>query len=260
MTDQQDGIDADIQGPIAVFTLRNSRRRNAFTPEMRRALTDHLVTANKTVEIRAVILTGAGDHFCVGADVSRGGAERTAVQVRENTKEVNRLLEAIITAPKPYLCAVRGDAFGGGMSMAMACDFVFAGQTARFGTAFAKIGLLPDLGMLHTLPLRVGQVAAKRLMMTCEHVHAGQAHRMNIVDELVDGDPLDAARTFATQLAACAPLPLGYIKAAYADGMPTWRSAMRMELDVGSFLAGTADCREGVSALMEKRPPVFGGR
>ncbi len=119
-------IKVERHDSVAIATLSNPDKRNAFTPYMRRSLTEALNELNRTVEIRAVILTGDGQHFCVGADVSATGSTsvpRTTVQIRENTKEVNQLLQAIVTAPKPYIAAVDGDAFGGGMSLAIACDF-----------------------------------------------------------------------------------------------------------------------------------------
>lgn len=256
-------IKVERDGGVAVVTLSNPEKRNAFTPEMRRSLTSALEEINRTVEVRAVILTGEGQHFCVGSDVSGMGAAavpRTTVQIRENTKEVNQLLQAIVTAPKPYVAAVAGDAFGGGMSLAIACDFVVAGPGARFGTAFARIGLLPDLGMLHSLPARVGMVAARRLMMLCEPTLAERAVALGIADELAADGALDGARALAGKLAAGSPLALGYIKTVLADGVPTWREAMRAELDIGAALAGSEDFREGIAALREKRQPVYQGR
>ncbi|MBB4631990.1 enoyl-CoA hydratase/isomerase family protein [Sphingosinicella soli] len=256
-------IKTERHGGVAIVTLSNPEKRNAFTPDMRRSLTGTLTELNRTVEVRAVVLTGEEKHFCAGADVSAmgaGAAPRTTVQIRENTKEVNHLLQAIVTAPKPYVASVDGDAFGAGMSLAIACDFLVAGPGARFGTAFAKIGLLPDLGMLHYLPLRVGMTAAKRMMMLCEPVLAERAFALGLADELNSESAMVGARALAEKLADGSPLAIGYIKSVLADGISTWQDAMRAELDIGSALAGTEDFKEGIAALREKRPPVYQGR
>ncbi|MGK2911450.1 MAG: enoyl-CoA hydratase/isomerase family protein [Sphingobium sp.] len=249
---------------IAIVTINNPARRNAFTPDMRRALTAALTALNKDPEVRCVVLTGAGDHFCVGADVSKmdsgSAAPRTTVQIRENTKEVHQLIQAILTAPKPYIAAVAGDAFGGGMGIAVGCDFVVAGPKARFGTAFAKIGLLPEFGMFHLLPQRVGMAQAKKMMMLADPILAEDAMALGLADELVPEGALHGALRLAEQLASRAPLSVGYIKLAYADGVPSVARSLRMELDLGSGLSDTEDFREGIAALREKRAPDYKGR
>jgi 2-(1,2-epoxy-1,2-dihydrophenyl)acetyl-CoA isomerase len=257
-------VDVDRRGPVAIVTMNNPARRNAFTPDMRRAMTAAFTELNKDPEVRCVVLTGAGDHFCVGADVSKVGgapaAPPTTMQVRENTKEVHQLIQAILTGPKPYVAAVEGDAFGGGMAIAIGCDFIVAGPKARFGTAFAKIGLMPEFGMFHILPQRVGLAQAKRMMMLADPVLAKDAEALGLVDELSPDGALDGALKLAGELAVRAPLAVGYIKLAYADGVPSIATSLRMELDLGSSLGGTEDFKEGMAALREKRTPIYRGR
>ncbi len=259
-----EGIELEHIAAVSVITLRNEKKRNAFTPEMRRELTGAIVSLNKTPVCRVIVLTGADGHFCAGADVSRmrvpGAVPRTVIQTRENTKEVDLLIEAIIGAPKPIIAAVEGDAFGGGMAIAVACDFVIATRSARFGTAFTKIGLLPDMGMLYTLPQRVGLANAKRLLMLPKAIGGEEAHTLGIVDQLAESSARETALMLAEELASAAPLPIAYIKAAYAEGVLTWRDALRAELDYGAQVSASADSKEGVSALKEKRTPNFTGQ
>ena len=250
------------EGAVARLVLSNPARRNAFTHAMRDDLVAKMESLNNNGEIRAVILTGEGKHFCVGADISAGGKRPdTRLEMREAMKVVQRLYHVIAGAPKPYVAAVGGDAFGSGMSLALACDFIVGGPEARFGTAFAKLGGYPEVAMASTLGRRVGDARAKRLLMLCEHVHAPDALAMGLIDELVEGDPVEAAMALAQSLAASAPLSLAYIKSTFAQGTPTPADAIRMELDAAPTLMGvTEDSREGIAAFREKRPANFTGR
>jgi enoyl-CoA hydratase/carnithine racemase len=256
-------IQLERQGRVAILTLRNPSKRNAFTHEMRRDLVAKMEELNHDHEIRAVVLTGHGDHFCVGADLSAVGSGEPSVRLvlREKMKDVHRIFHGITGAPKPYVAAIAGDAFGTGMSMALACDYLIAGPSARFGTAFARIAGYPEMALAVTLARRVGESRAKRLLMLCEHVRAAEAAKIGLVDELVDAHPLDAACAYAQRLSAAAPMSLAYIKNIYADGIPGIAAMLRMEADCAPTLGGLSeDAREGVLAFREKREPNFTGR
>lgn len=255
-------IESRGQGSVAIVTLNNPAKRNAFTHDMRRALVTTMDALNHDPEVRAVVLTGEGGHFCVGADISGLGKSGPPMRLvmRENMKDVHGIFHMIAGAPKPYVASVPGDAFGTGMSMALACDHVVGGPKARFGTAFARIGGYPEMALAVTLARRVGEARAKRLLMLCEQVRAEEALSLGIVDELAD-DPLEAAIAYATRLAAAAPLSLAHIKAIYADGVPGIAQMLRMEADLAPVLGGgSEDAREGIAALREKREPNFAGR
>jgi 2-(1,2-epoxy-1,2-dihydrophenyl)acetyl-CoA isomerase len=255
-------IECERRGHIAILWLNNPAKRNAFTYDMRRSLVATMDELNHDPEVRAVVLTGEGDHFCVGADISAVGKSgpRLRLVMRENMKDVQQIFHMIAGAPKPYVASVPGDAFGTGMSMALACDYVVGGPKARFGTAFARIGGYPEMALAVTLARRVGEARAKRLLMLCEQVRAEEALSLGIVDELAD-DPLEAAIAYATKLAAAAPLSLAHIKAIYADGVPGIAQMLRMEADLAPVLGGgSEDAREGIMALREKREPNFAGR
>lgn len=256
-------IELQRQGRIAILTLNNPPKRNAFTHDMRRDLVAKMEEVNHDPDIRAVVLTGQGDHFCVGADLSAVGSSPPAARLvmRERMKEVHRLFHGITGAPKPYVAAIAGDAFGTGMSMALACDYLIAGPKARFGTAFARIAGYPEMALAVTLARRVGESRGKRLLMLCEQVLAPQALQIGLVDELVDAPPLEAACAYAEKLAAAAPMSLAYIKNIFADGVPGVAAMLRMEADCAPTLGGLSeDAREGLAALREKREPNFTGR
>ncbi len=256
-------IELETQHRVAILTLNNPAKRNAFTHEMRRDLVGKMDALNHDPEIRAIVLTGQGEHFCVGADLSSVGTSGPPVRLvmRERMKDVHQIFHAIAGAPKPYVAAIAGDAFGTGMSMALACDYLIAGPNARFGTAFARIAGYPEMALAATLARRVGVTRAKRLLMLCEQVRAPQALQLGLVDELVEESPLRAACEYGQKLAAAAPMSLAYIKNIYADGIPGVAEMLRMEADCAPTLGGLSeDAREGIAAFREKREPNFTGR
>jgi enoyl-CoA hydratase/carnithine racemase len=258
-----DQIRLDRDGAIAVITLANPERRNAFTPEMRRAITRHLETLADDAGCRAVVLTGSGGHFCAGADLSRVDPDTppmTGEALRENTRDVHQLVRALFCGPKPVIAAVEGLAYGGGLAMALACDHVVAARTARFGAAFSKLGIIADVGALYTLQLRLGVVGAKRFLALGPQVDGEEAVRMGLADEAAQpGEALSAALATARRYAEAAPLSLAYTKAAYGRGIGSLEDAFRAELDYLPLTVASADFQEALKAFREKRPPVFTG-
>jgi enoyl-CoA hydratase/carnithine racemase len=212
---------------------------------------------------RAVVLTGAGGHFCAGADLSRvdeGAPHPGPLALRENQREVLLLIERLVSGPKPVVAAVEGLAVGGGLSMALACDHVVAARTARLGTAFSRIGIIGDMGILWTLKERVGLAAAKRLLALSSQLSGEEAHALGMVDELAEeGGALAAAQAMARRYAEAAPLSVAYVKAAYGQGINTLADACRAELDYLPLVTQSNDFRNAVAAFKKKVPPVFTG-
>jgi len=259
-----DGVKLEKNGTTLIVTMSNPGKRNAFYAEMRARIIDALRETAADNSIRAVVLTGADGHFCSGADLSRvdtkamGG--RTVSSLRENMKEVHRLLRAIVGGARPVIAAVEGDAFGAGLSMSAASDRVFAAKTARFGAAFAKIGIIPDVGLLYTLPRRVGMARARDMMFLAAPLSGEEAHKAGLVDELTEtGGALDAAVAYANRFADIPPIPITLMKAALVTGIDNIDDAMRIELDMQPIAALSNDCAEGIKAFQEKRKAVFTG-
>ena len=259
----EDGVCLERRGATAVITLSNPEKRNAFYPEMRLRMTRYLKELGGEASVRCIIITGADGHFCAGADLSRVAqrpAPMTTLETRENMKVVLELLRAIAAGAKPVIAAVEGDAFGAGFSIAAACDLIVATPTSRFGAAFSKMSLAPDMGLLYSLPRRVGHVRASRLMMLSTPVTGEEGVRIGLVDELAEpGGALNAALEFAEQFHAPAPLSVSIVKSAMA-GLAGLDDVIRMELDIVPLAISTEDHREAMAAFAEKRKPDFKAR
>jgi len=249
---------------IAVLTIDNTARRNAFTPEMRRDLTAKLTQLNHDADIRAIVITGEGEHFCAGADLSRIGTvaqDPTFIQAGENLKDVHHLARAIILSPKPIITAVEGDAFGAGLSMVAGSDLAIVARTARFGASFTKIGIVPDVGLLHSLPNRIGVARTRRLIFTPTMLSGEEAHRIGLGDELAEtGGALELALHYAEGLAEAAPITIALTKGALANGPMSLDDALRYELMHLPMALSSQDSKEGLAAFKEKRKPNFHGR
>jgi len=257
-------IDVEQRGSIGILTIDNPLRRNAFTPEMRRNLTTDLNALSHDDAIRAIIIKGSGDHFCAGADLSRIGVETQSpsfIQAGENLKDVHHLIRAIVLSPKPIVTAVEGDAFGAGLSMVAGSDLAIAARTARFGTSFAKIGIVPDMGLLHSLPNRIGVARTRRLVFSPEMLSGETAHGIGLVDELAEPEGAFAlALERAKVLAEAAPLTIALTKGAFATAPMSLDDALRYELMHLPMALASADSKEGIAAFKEKRKPNFQGR
>ena len=208
---------AAVEGGIATLTLDVPRKRNALTSALRRELRGALRRLDADPACRAIVLTGAGDAFCSGGDIDAMDGDPEAARGRLTVlHDVVRLLAAGGT---PTVAAVRGPAFGGGFALALAADAVVADPTARFCASFARIGLMPDMGLLWSLPGRVGAARARRIVLEAREIDAAEALRLGIVDELAPaGRHLDRARALAEALSRHAPGPVRAVKAALTRG------------------------------------------
>ncbi len=243
-------------GATALLTLDYPARRNALAMPMRVALADALDRIESDPSIRAVVLTGAGGTFSAGGDISTMDAATLAAG-RERFRATHRLVRLMVKNAKPILAAVEGYAVGAGLSLALCCDTILAGEGAQFAAAFARIGLVPDLGMLHTLPLRIGQGRARQIMLTGERLGCDEAKTIGLIDHITPrGQALPRALAQARAYHSAAPLPTALVKQYLAQGLD---AALDWEREVQSSLFLTADHAEGKAAFLEKRAAVFGG-
>lgn len=233
---------------MALLTIDRVERRNALDHE---ALEQILEAHGRTGSARVVVLTGAGGHFCAGADLS--GVEDGAF-----TDLLRQVLAAIRDDPRPHLAAVDGAALGAGTQLAVACDLRMATPAARFGVPAAKLGLMIDHWSIQRVALLAGAGPARAMLLGAETITGEEAHGLGFVQRL---GALDDALGWADDIAALAPLTLAGAKLALNRlEMPVGRGDDEDVLASWDRAWGSEDLQEGIAAFRERRRPVFRGR
>ena len=246
---------------VAVVSLNRPEVRNAVTLSMWRELAGIFSNLAGDDGVRAIVLTGSGADFCVGADVSEFD------RIRENRDQsaayeisVDACSAAIANVPKPVIAAISGYCLGGGCHLALACDFRFADDTAKLGIPSAKLSIVYGVKSVQRLLAIAGIANAKRMLYSGERYDAARAQAMGLFDE-IGNDAVSAAVAYAGTLAGNAPLSIAGAKfmlngLASSDGALDVAAAQRM-IDAA---ADSEDFREGRRAFAEKRTPRFRGR
>jgi 2-(1,2-epoxy-1,2-dihydrophenyl)acetyl-CoA isomerase len=254
-----DPILVETKGAYAIVTLNRPDRLNSFNAEMHRALAAALAKLGEDESCRAVMITGAGRGFCAGQDLEALGKDGVGDVLEEF---YNPLVRRIRAMPKPVVAAVNGVAAGAGANIALACDIVLAGRSAKFIQAFAKIALVPDSGGTWFLPRLVGDVRARALALTGEPVGAEQAAAWGLIWKALDDETLrPEAEKLTAHLATMPTAALALIKRALDSAATNSLDAqLDLERDLQREAGALPDFKEGVRAFVEKRPPVFTGR
>lgn len=248
------------RGGMHVLTLNRPDRLNAFTFALQAALMAALAAAEADPECRAVLLHGAGRGFCAGQDLTM---VEPGVDLGDTLeRSFNPLVRRLRSLPLPVVCAVHGVAAGAGANLALACDIVLAGESARFIQSFVRIGLVPDAGGTWTLPRLAGAARARGMAMLGEPVTAAQAAAWGLVWRTVpDDDLLREAERLAVHLATQPTQAIALMKQALnASAGNSWDAQLDLERDLQRQAGGTPDFREGVAAFLEKRLAIFTGR
>jgi enoyl-CoA hydratase len=252
----------DREDAIAILRLDRPDKLNALNRELVGALLAGVESLEATPEVRAAIVTGEGDRaFAAGADIA-AMTEMTPVEAKAFSELGHRLGAAMEQSRLPFIAAVNGFALGGGCELALACDFIYASDKAKFGQPEINLGVVPGFGGTQRLARRVGVGRARELCMTGEIVDAHEALRIGWVDAVVAPDQLmPKARRTAMAIASKAPLAVAAIKRTILRGqdvpLPT---ANELEATAFAALFGTYDQREGMRAFIAKRPAKFEGR
>ena len=250
----------EVADAVATITLDRPDSLNSLNMAMRRELLVAIKAAGRDEAVRAVVITGAGRGFCSGADLRGGSAEREFRRVL--TGEYNPLITAIRELPKPVIAAVNGVAAGAGVSMALACDLVYASVEARFICAFVRIGLVPDSGSTRTLVRALGRHRAAKLIFSGEPLGALEAQAAGLVSEVIPPTELaGAVHAVAATLAAGPTRAIGLAKRAINHAEDALLpESLALEAALQELAGRTEDHADGVAAFDEKREPRFVGR
>jgi enoyl-CoA hydratase/carnithine racemase len=243
---------------VAVVRIQRPEVKNALNSAVREQLAEIFRTLAGNEQVRAIVLTGGEQCFVAGADI-REFAEASPIEMYRRHTEY--LWEAIARCPKPVIAAVNGFALGGGCELAMHCDIIVAGQSARFGQPEVKLGLMPGAGGTQRLIRAVGKFQAMRIALTGCLVAAPEALAMGMVSEVVsDERTVLRALELAAEIAALPPLAVAQIKEVMLLGadLPL-DSALALERKAFQLLFDSRDQKEGATAFLEKRKATFSG-
>lgn len=248
------------EGAVTVLKLSYPEKRNALSMPLREKLRDALRDALNDDNCRVIVLTGEGGHFSSGGDIS-GFDGVNSINGRRRMQKTHEMVRLIMNSEKPIIAAVEGHAAGAGMCVAADCDIVVASTEAKFTCSFNKIGLLPDLGGLWSIPARMGVGRAKMMMLTGRTLDATSACAQGLVEELCEpGKALETAIKLGQEIAQYAPLTHGMTKAALSRGAMSVDELLALEVDLQGLMFGTEDFQEGRNAFLEKRKPAFKGK
>jgi enoyl-CoA hydratase/carnithine racemase len=254
-------LQASRRDATLILTLSNPGAKNALHPDMYAAAIETLSTAERDASIRAVVLTGADNFFCAGGNLNRlleNRAKDKSVQA-ESLDSLHGWIQAMRDCPKPVIAAVEGAAAGAGFSLALACDMIVAGATARFVMAYARVGLTPDGGGSWFLSQALPRQLATEVLIDGKPVTASRLHELGLVNRLVDdGTALEAALAWADELAALSPNAVERIKSLIQEAHGN-SLARHLDAEKGSFVESLhhRDAQEGISAFLEKRKPHY---
>ena len=246
-------------GGVVTVTMNRPAKKNAANGHMWEELREVFAEVADCDDDRVLVVTGAGDAFCSGADLSDSGSRPRDGLAR--MRHIGDTALALHRLPKPTIAKVNGVAAGAGANLAFGCDLIVASESARFSEIFARRGLSVDFGGTWLLPRLVGLHKAKELAFLAEVIPAAEAERLGLVNRVVPGDRLDAfVDDWAHRLASGPPLALSMTKTMLNNSlMVSMDQALEDEARSQTVNFGTSDFTEAISAFLEKREPHFGG-
>ena len=255
-------LDFEINENIALLSINRPKALNAINVEVLSELGAAVETLAGEQDVRAMILTGAGDRsFVAGADIAQM-SDYSEAEAKTFASQGHHVLAAIEALPFPVIAAVNGFALGGGCELALACDLILASENAKFGQPEVKLGLIPGMGGCIRLPRKIGHAAACEWIFSAQVYDAQQAKDVGLVREVLPLDKLlDRAKELAGMMAKQGPLAVAAAKKViYSTAVLNTAQAGEVEVDAFAALFNTADTKEGTRAFVEKRHANFQGK
>ncbi len=264
-----------IEDGAGIVTLNRPDKLNAVSWELAEELARTLVALRENDEVRVIVLTGAGRAFCAGGDVDflTGDSDRPMPGTSDASRPIPRsqrktpggpfvdVVRQIVAVDKPVIAAIHGPAVGAGLGYAMACDRRFGDTTTKMSAIFTNVGVSPDCGVSYFLPRLVGFSNALMLVETAKMLKAEECKEIGLLDELVpEGTDFEAAMAYAKKLASRASVAVDMARRlVHMSQVCTLDEILDYEAIAGVSVAGTLDAKEGTTAFMEKRKPVYRG-
>lgn len=252
----------EVKEGIAVITFNRPKALNALNQALLDEFSEALDKIAMDDEIRVVVLTGAGEKaFVAGADITEL-ARLTPLRTKTVSEKGHSILMKLETLPQPVIAAVNGFALGGGNEIALACDFIYASETAQFGLPEINLGLIPGYGGTQRLPRLVGKAMAKELIYTGKMIPAKEAKEIGLVNQVYAPDALmESVMKTAKVIASKGRVPIRAAKQAVNDGVNAdLKTGIGIEVNHFAMTMVSGDAKEGMSAFLEKRKAQFSGR
>ena len=248
----------EIEGKVALLKVNRPKALNALNQEVLDELTTAFQELDKDENVRVIILSGEGKAFVAGADI-KGMLSMNATEARQFSETGHTLMGIMEKMGKPIIAAINGFALGGGMELAMGCDFIFAAEDAKFGQPEINLGVIPGFGGTQRLSRLIGKARAKELIFTGEMISAQEAKELGIVNKVFAAEELlPGVKKVATHIASKGALSLRLAKSAINSGYDVDISnACRIERDSFALCFSHQDQKEGMGAFLEKRKPKF---
>jgi 2-(1,2-epoxy-1,2-dihydrophenyl)acetyl-CoA isomerase len=258
-----DGIEVTLQDHLLRIRLNRPDHHNAMTPDHMNHVSKLCAQAEEDDDVRVVLLTGTGDSFCAGADLSGVDLSASGGQIPPVSMSRNLFL-ALLELSKPLVGAINGVAAGGGLGLALCCDIRLGSDDARFATSFSRIGLTANDAVAWLLPRIVGIAKAIELIAIARPIDAAEAERIGLISYRYANDEFEArVGEFVAALVAAPPVGLRFSKRLVMDGLNrSYRDHVLAQeyATLANRTIANHDIEEGVAAFQEKRPPNFRGK